>query len=168
MNVVTSTTHSKVFVHLHFRKCSSILWVMVANFCDMATNPWCLVGKTNFVGCCINKILNTLVIVIWTNITPPDCNMLMISNNFKLSPWMPFFIQNAYHKCCDMMIGHLLPLPARWAKHGWPCAHNYELSKLPCFCDDGFNMIWDSRYYCWVELNAYEQECAMEFHTHAL
>ncbi len=25
------------------------------------------------------------------------------------------------------------PFSTRWAKHGWPCAHNYELSKLPCF-----------------------------------
>jgi hypothetical protein len=132
MNVVTSTTHSKVSVHLHFRKCSSILWIMVANFDDMATNP-CLVAKTNFFGCCINENLNTSVIVMWTNITPPNCNMLIISENLKLSPWMPFRIQNACHRWCDMMIGHLLPLSTRWAKHEWPYAHNYELSKLPCF-----------------------------------
>ncbi len=132
MNVVKSTTRSKVSIHLHFIKFSSILWVMVASFGDMATNP-CLVGKTNFVGCCINEILNTSVIMLWTNITPPDCNMLMISDNLNLSPWMSFWIQNACHKWCDMMIGHLLPLSTRWPKHGWPCAHNYELSKLPCF-----------------------------------
>ncbi len=127
MNVVTFATHSKVSIHLHFRKFSSILWIMVSSFGGMATNP-CLVGKTNFVGCCINEILNTSLIVMWTNITPNDWNMLMISYNLKLSPWMPFWIQNACHKWCDMMIGHLLPLSTRWAKHGWPCAH-----KLPCF-----------------------------------
>jgi hypothetical protein len=27
-----------------------------------------------------------------------------------------------------------------------------------------FDMIWDSRYYCWVE--PYVDECAMGFHSH--
>jgi len=36
------------------------------------------------------------------------------------------------------------------------------------FFYDGFDMIWDSRYYCWVELNVYEQDYAMGFHTHAI
>ncbi len=32
------------------------------------------------------------------------------------------------------------------------------------FCDDDFDMIWDSRYYFWVEPNF--DECAMGFHSH--
>jgi hypothetical protein len=38
-----------------------------------------LVGKTNFVGCCINEILNTSVIMLWINITPPDCNVATLA-----------------------------------------------------------------------------------------
>jgi hypothetical protein len=47
-----------------------------------------------------------------------------------------------------------------------PTIMNFPSSHV--FCDDGFDMIWDSKYYCWVDLNAYEHECVMEFHAHAI
>jgi hypothetical protein len=36
------------------------------------------------------------------------------------------------------------------------------------FCDDGPNMVWDSKYSDWVEPNTNEHEHAIEFLTHTI
>jgi hypothetical protein len=42
-------------------------------------------------------------------------------------------------------------------------AHDNGFSKLTSFHDDGPSMIWDSRYYFWVEPNVDEWESIMQF-----
>ncbi len=52
-------------------------------------------------------------------------------------------------------------------KLGQPHATLLTIMNFPSlhdFCDDDFDIIWDSRYYCWVEPNV--DECAIGFHSH--
>jgi hypothetical protein len=68
--IVTSRSHSWMTIHLLCGECFSIKWFMIIGFGGVAPNQ-CLVGQTNFGGCCINGISSPsfIVDVDWHNTT---------------------------------------------------------------------------------------------------
>ncbi len=102
---------------------------------------------------------------LWIDLTPFD----LLQWTYDLVPWPKGFIVNAILdlKCMSQMVQHDDHSSlAIVNKLGQPHATLPTIMNCPSlhnFCDDDFDMIWDSTYYCWVEPNV--DECAMGFHS---
>ncbi len=98
-------------------------------------------------------------------------NLVKLKINWNKSIWKPNIFIKKSIKNLNLII--LKIITSKHCQQGGPSMGGLaptimNFASSYAFFYDGFDMIWDSRYYCWLELNAYEQDCAMGFHTHGI